>query len=542
MTKIKKIIKEISSVPARMFCRLNKNDYCDFLWIHKATKLLSTIRFIFPNYSFDLLFHSHILKIKKWLIENDCGVFSTNLLIFYDNDCSEDEKMFIINLLLSLNIMSESISKKIVSFAKSTSNKNYRYWITMNIEKGIFFNQKGLYKDYYLDRRDLMRQIAIENGLHCTKNSSLKQDNSICIVTYLLDKNLSNSMQRVASMFCHGLSNFYDKVYVLSLETFSSSRKDRRRCSLFYRRRKSSRFSRLIQQQFGSNVRIYYTSGHNYSERMQNSLEILEKINPSIIIDISDEFSAQSYCYNSTFKTFYFSLRGYSSSSFFDYYLCPKSLAIESNLQYRAVAQDKMIDWLFPEYVPLNRNKVERSHFNLINNAFIVVSIGINGDQFSSDFIDCFCPTIEKENLIWIFVGGGAPSYLKQKYPSLLSDRKIIEWGNEPNLFSLCSCCDAVIRPNTTGGSGGTAIAAMSGLPIVMSSFICDPMRWLGRDYSTLTTSQEMVDLILKLKNNPIFYSDMRKKTIELVNNVLNSDAAWKKLHSFLSNPIDKAI
>ena len=217
---MKKAIKGFLSIPAIIFCQVNKGNYCDFLWIKKATRLMLIFRTLFPWLHFKHLFYKHAELTKRWLIACGDVLYKRSLSLFFDG-ASENEKLFIFNFLMIIDLIDDDLSKRMIDFASSTTNKNYRYWVTMNIDKLVFHKQRGYYDDYYIDRKKLFEMIALENKLEQKQSDENNAKKTICIITYLLDYDLSNSMQRVATMFCNGLRDYYDEINVLSLEPFS---------------------------------------------------------------------------------------------------------------------------------------------------------------------------------------------------------------------------------------------------------------------------------------------------------------------------------
>ena len=86
-----------------------------------------------------------------------------------------------------------------------------------------------------------------------------------------------------------------------------------------------------------------------------------------------------------------------------------------------------------------------------------------------------------------------------------------------------------------TGGSGATAIAAMAGLPIAMTNYLCDPSRWLGVDFhSDISTYRDLTNYIVELSVNKDFYNSEKNKVLSLINDAIDTPEKWKALAQIL--------
>ena len=166
---------------------------------------------------------------------------------------------------------------------------------------------------------------------------------------------------------------------------------------------------------------------------------------------------------------------------------------------------------------------------------FIVVSIG-NNSCFTNDFIDEMINIMTLDNdIIWMLVGNnGLSAHMKNKGELLIQKNRIIDRGYENHLASLCSCCVIVLRSNQTGGAGGTAIAAQQGLPIVLTTFLCDAMRWLGDDYTNINNYHDLMQEILRLKNDDNYYKQRQMITKKKIDYATDSNSRWEELANIL--------
>lgn len=492
---------------------------------------------IYPNLSPSLYLHNLSNSIKKNINDSIIGIdYLKKRLIEIFEASDDDSKMMMAQLFYLTDLIDNEISKLIIRFASETGNSNYRFWLTMDISKMTFRLQSGFYDDYYIDRRKLLQQVAEENNFIIpTVKNKTSSDTKLCIVTYLLDKSISNSAQRVAMMVANGMAERFDKVIIVTLDSFSPSKEERKDITTLFYRQLSSSMSESIRQMFDEKIEIHYAKGERFQERYQNSIDIIYDFNPDAIIDMSDEYSAISYFYNDDFLTYYLPMRNNASSLFFRIVGGKKWKYEAVNKKYRSVDISQVVDWTFPEYVPEKKGEFRREDLKIDSEAFVIVSIGNNSKGCDNYFIDEISELLKRnDNFVWLLIGEPAPDYLHHRYDSLIKEKKVIEYGYETNLYALCSICDLVLRPNITGGSGATAIGAMNGLPIAMTNFLCDPMRWLGEEYSRIRNYHELMEYIEELANNKELYNEQSKLTLEKVQAATDADKKWDELEDIL--------
>lgn len=534
--KLKILAKKLLSVLPRIVS--HPNDYNlihNPIWIEKICHLFMFIKKLFPFYSSTGFLYYHCNRLKK-LKENDENYNSiiNNYSIFFKKS-NDNVKMFMTQLFNLIDVFNDEICKMVMDFAMETTNKSYRYWVTMDISKCTFTKRKGFYSNFYKDRKELISRIAIENNLNIEKFVS--KNDTICMICYLLDKNDMNSAHRVTKLIANGLSKYFNEIDVIVIDTFSPSLTERKSFTTLYKRKKSISFNKYYSSQFSNNVNVHCVKGNNYIERTQNALNLISNIAPKAILDISDEYSIGSYIYSNAVTTFYQPMRANVSSLFYSYFLGIPFLCEIENKQFDVIDINKVAYFIFPEYIPVSLNKYSRKQFNLEEDLFIIVSVGNNINTFSNKFIDLMCNYMKKNSrLCWIFIGTNGPNYIHQKYFDLIESRQIIEHGYEKDLYAFYSICNVFLRGDNTGGSGATAIAAMRKLPIVMKKNICDPSRWLGIDYSKITNDEEIIAEINKLYNNSYYYAELSSICYQKVNNVLVNENKWRELSELIKS------
>lgn len=481
----------------------------------------------FPYFRFEQFWENIIQQLKEY---KDLSILNE----LFKNE-SDDVKFLISKLLYYISGYTNEITKMIIDFAKNTPNIDYRYWTTMDISRFTFHLQNGFYPRYYLDRRELSKQIC--NDLKIVKpKKKNERSNKLCIVTVLFNGDIRNSTSRVVMMLYEGLRSEFDEICIFPLDIFSPIGSERRELTTILPYRPSIESKKEIEALLPEGVTIHFPEGGNKEEKLQSILDSIYTYNPCAIMDISDEYSVISYFYSQDFYTVYLPLRDTNSSMFYNATVgASKWKYAESNQKYNSVDMNSVKEWIFPEYIPPKTHRHNRKNMLIPEEAFLMVTIGNNSTTFTKDFIDKICLLIERKKYIWLLVGQEAPEYMKTTYKNLYEDRLIIETGYQKELYSLCSICDVHVRPNMTGGSGATAIAAMAGLPIAMTNFLCDASRWLGNEYhSEISTYEDLVDYIIKLRENEEFYNSEKNKALSLVNDVIETPQKWKALADIL--------
>ncbi|MCR5639212.1 MAG: hypothetical protein K6F97_10285 [Lachnospiraceae bacterium] len=452
-------------------------------------------------------------------------------------EVSEKEAMIIISLSYLSGAYDDEMCKTILGYASNMKNNHFRYWITQNISKYNFFLQTGFYSDYYKDRKALVKKCAEELNITVPAVTCEKTGKRLCLVNYLQSSELLDSAQRVSTMVAHGLAKYYDEILVVVLDCFIEGKADEHKWGSIFHYKSSADDYEKILKLYPDKVKLEFCKGDNYSERFQNAMDIIYAFSPSAIIDLSDEYSLISYYYSKKFTTLSMPLRVGASSLFFN--------AIEGvdwridnlNNKYHFLNGENVINWSFPEFVPNEKIELTRDDYGLSEKAFVILTLGKCAAFCSEDFQDELCKYLsENPDAIWLIVGDIIPDYLQNNYYALVESGRVKSVSYEKKIGSLCSMCDVLLRVDATGGSGSTAIAAMYGLPIAMTDFPCDPMRWLGRDFSKIDNYKDLFEYIHRLQQDDSFYTLEQAKSKELVMNAVDGEKKWLELFEFIES------
>ncbi len=502
---------------------------CD--WIEDLYHLCIKFRMVFNNYPIELFLSPYTEQLIRIFADQNIKKAVLDSWNHKFDESTDDIKLFITKLIFLTNSIEDRNSKKIMDFAFKTANADYRYWTAMDISMFTFLATNGFYQEYYTDRRELLHRIIEER---CVKAPIIqKRDSSdrICIITFMLKSHAQSSVQRVVNMIANAMAERANEVMILSLESFYTSTHEGVRINTA-RRKTSARLSvSKVKKMINPKVSVLYARGKSIDQRMQDAINIIYRYNPTCILDVSDEFSALSEIYSKDFNTIYIPLRISGSSLSYTKIVGTDWMYDRSNKQFNSIDMSQVVNWNLPEYVPHDGEKILRRDIGVRDDSFVIVSVGYNTSGFSREYIDQLCSLLNKhKNFCWLLVGENGSPYLHKNYQSLFYNGQIIEHGYEKNLTGLYKSCDILLRSDTTGSSGATAIAAMQGIPIVMSDYECDPMRWLGKDYSNLKTPSEIMREIERLFYDKSYYATKRHQVKELVAHAIDEDFWWDKL------------
>lgn len=541
----KEIIKKIIVILQKISCNCSDDKIINGKnWINKMMNSFLFWKKIIPKFRLDIYLQDFTSRIKILCNNSLIEEKIKNNWIDVFKESNGDLKFFIAQLFFVTGVFDDEICKMIIEYLDEVKNEDYRYYMTLDISLATFNTEKGYYADYFVDRRKLLKKIAIEGNYNIPYKIKRKGNKrKIAIITYLLEASIFNSMQRVAMMVSKEMAERFDEVLVYDIDSFYVPKVNDKGLNTESRWKYNcgEKDKTEIKKMFGEKISLVFMPKVSYKERYQFFLNSIYNENPDVIIDIADEFSPVSFFYSKDFPTLYMPMRIGASSQFFT--------AIEGvswkiqmlNSKYCFITNELIINWAFPEYVPNVTDTYSRNEFDLKEDSFIILTIGKCSSTADKEFVDEIIGLLNKyPKIVWLIVGDNAPSYLYEKYKSALEARKVIEMPFEKNLLALCEICNVLLRTNNSGGSGGTAIGAMAGLPIAMTNYVCDPMRWLGRDYSTIDNYHDLLLYVEKLYLDKKFYELKKKQTKELVAKAIDAKSKWDELASYLNSMIEK--
>lgn len=458
-------------------------------------------------------------------------------LVIYSK-ANDREKILLTNMIYTIGIFDNDICRAIICSIPCLKNLNYRYWMTQNISKMTFFMQDGLYDEYFTDRRELIKKCAIDLKLDIPKvKQEAQKYEKLCIVAYLQSKTPMNSEQRLTVMTANRMSKYYDDILVIVLDCFVEGEDDDHKLCTIFKYKSARKDKDIIKQLFNCRVNIHFCNGRNYRKRFQNAIDVIYDYNPTDIIDLSDDYSIISYYYAKDYYTLNMLLRIGATSLFHSAVFWDDSGEISRmlNEKYHFAKDKEIINWGLPEVIPEDETTLNKNDFGIGEKSFVMLTLGHCSKFCSNIFIDELCNFLkEYPDAVWLIVGDKIPDYLEYKFYDIVRKGQVISKPYEKHIVSLCSFCDILLRVDTTGGSGGTAIAAKQGLPIVMTNYYCDPLLWLGLHYSNIDNYTDLFKMVRELHNNADFYRLKQDEAKALVSKAEDTDEKWYRLYKYM--------
>ncbi len=378
-----------------------------------------------------------------------------------------------------------------------------------------FMHPEYLFPDFYTLRRTFLRKMCgmydfqVKAGF--APKSGAEAIKKICVLNHTLFTEKAASTLFSVQM-CNILADLGYEVRVIPLDIFSYMLADTPvfRTFVNWPYSSSEEFAEYHKKAYRPEVTIEYTTGWaDIREQMQCQLDKIMDFSPDLIIDVSDEWSVLSPIYSQYFKTLYFPIRGYQSSSCFTHFVTgERSVFNKANRIYHSVEKEPVME--LPLFIspPPSQAVYSRRQYSLAEDDFVLVTVGSRLDtEMSEEFIDCVCGALLNEpGLKWLIVGSMSV-YINEKYKNCLREGKIVYIPYEHDLLALYQICDVYLNPERQGGVASVLWAAMCGLPLAMVRMDCDQAKVVGLEYMTEGTYEQVMDYVLAMKRNPGFYA-----------------------------------
>lgn len=542
MKKIKSIIKKIilnlfwSGTDSVNFI-FTKKDYFE-----KRAKFFNYICYKNKN-AYRFIFLPLLnLRITDKEIENIKKAQDSFFKNFYSS-LNEQAQILLLRIMSELKIDDEKNIERFFEIAENTKNADVKYWITQSVDKIVFWNTLTLPKDFFIRRKVLFKNICDTYLLKKPSkliNQNKEDKKTVCIVTYLMESTIRNSAQRVLLMFAENIDRTLFDVTILCLDSLYDRKSSIANVCGY---KKSYKQHEKIEEMFKKTVSIYYCTKNGIKNKLQESLDTIYKINPDVILDMADEYSVTSFIYSQDFKTIYTPLRRRVTAQYCTHYIAsaPAQTAEQSKIYCNILNGVKLQEWCFPEYkMPCNVTYT-RKQYDLPDKNQILITTGIIPIH-DTDFMDILINLLkDNSDISWIIVGlTELPIYLLNNAEELILNKQIINWGYEKNLPALYKICDIFVNPNRTGGSGAIAIAAQQNLPIVITDYPSDALRWIHAE-NTVTDGYEGFEKeILRLINDKSYYETQSKKFRTLVDDVCESEKIWNDFNKLLVDVVNE--
>jgi hypothetical protein len=454
---------------------------------------------------------------------------------------SEKEKIIMLRLFYEGECFDSELLKLFIdTISGLTDNTDLVYWMTIDLTIMIFLYPQYLYDAYYIDRRNIFKKICMEYNFQNTINYKRKSNKKkVCIFGFaLLGKD--SSPTSLIIQYANELVKMGYDVTIIPLDAYLKCTSDLLLKPFCINSQSSESYKSYHQTVLDSRIQVIYSSGSTVKERLQNHLNAVNEFDPDLILDISDEFNVLSYIYYQNYPVVYVPIRGYASSSFFSYYAAKdKYECIKANEEYNSINQSQIIELPIVLMPPKQNNRYTREQFNFGKDKFILVTVGVRLQyEIGESFIDILCDCLlTNKDIIWILVGTKSFNYIEEKYHSLIDERQVILWGYENDLQALYDICDVYINPNRMGGGASIFWAMLKSIPIATTNFYSDIMPALGIDNAIEGDYNDLIDYVLKLKNDKSFFNFKRNSIQKRADDmVATSQAAIKNILNLKEN------
>ncbi len=500
----------------------------DFSWTVKLIERYIRFNKILPKFKKRWFYEKYIqLYLKKNSDSHIEKSIQKNQLVKVFNNADLEIRPYFLDIFDMLGLLDANIIDLFVSLCYEIENLSERFFLIDDITFVVFINGIIPNNNYYNERRNVFKEIAKQLELNIPQINKKNNNKSLAIITFMLSKDLKNSMERIASFVANGMRNYFNDITIVTLDCFFSNYSETIRYHSDFFNSYSKKSFLKIRKHFDKKINLIFPKKESLKKRMQFCLNKIYELNPGAIIEMTDDTSFLSYYYYKDFKTLFIPSRGLGNSNFYNYILGPKWRYDKVNERFNCIEDNKIINRIFPEIVKIPDKRSYRRHqLGLSEDDFILISINYN-NSMPNEYVDMLVNFINSEkNIKLIIVGDKANSYFHGTYQDIFNRGKIIERGYENDLFSLCVLCDVLVRHDFTGSSGCAGIAAKAGLPIVMTDFLCDAVRWLGTDYLVNHSISDQYEELVKLYWDKQYYkirSDLTKSKIDYYSNPENS-------------------
>lgn len=383
----------------------------------------------------------------------------------------------------------ECVAEMMRCIREITDDYESRIWLTWDISIMELENSHVRYDDYFLDKRQVMR----ENMEHFVDSAKLAKgekdpvEKRIAVIGFHFD-NVATSHFKFMQPIANELSSMGYKVTVFPIDLHRYSYGECFIEPIFPVIKDSALMKQKHGQLLDSKIDVVYPKGSNMRERINHFTGEIYQYNPDVVFDFCGEYAFCSSIYYDAFPTVALPMRGYASSAWFDKYVArDRQMCMEENRVFRSVPLDKM-EAMVPAddtkyvYKGTPSHPYDRLDYGFGKKDFLIVTSGDRlKNELTIEFVDCVCSFLKEHSQAkWLLVGREICDYLETVYISYFIERRIIKWGYESDLCALYGMCDIFWNPERSGAGGCIGYAMRCGLPIVTTTFPSDCLPVLG--------------------------------------------------------------
>lgn len=420
-------------------------------------------------------------------------VFSSQKNFFMDylhQEISVKKKIILLRFLYEAECFDKECAELFMhSIEDIKDNFDARMWLLWELSNMELHYQSIRYDNFFLDERRIIRE-NIEHYVgknRYVKGTASKNGKRLALIaTCCPVPRLPNF--RMLLPVANEMKKMGCQVRIFPIDLFRYSYGE---CFIepFWPRVEKSELSEEdFKAVLEAGIEMLYPKGATIQERIEHFATNLYDYNPDIVYDFSGSYPFCSPIYFDAFPTVYLPMRGCSTGAWFDKYVArDKELCREENEIFHSILPEQL-EAALPAYTDrkneLPPEPYERKEYGFDPGDFLIVTSGrrLQAD-LSIEFIDCVCSfLIQYPDTKWILVSNSTRDYIKVRYGSLLQERKIIEWGYEPELSRLYGMCDIYWSPERNGSAGCVNEAMQCGLPVVLTTFPSDILPHIGKE------------------------------------------------------------
>lgn len=434
-------------------------------------------------------------------------------------DCCQ-QKIILYQMMYQLEIFDADCMREFMDELKhlNQQDRDTLYGLVIDSTLMPFPYPEYMYDEFFLDRIELQKRICQYYGLYnndIEKGKKYNRNNNkrIAIVTERFrPKCITDAPSQIVQVLAKVFVDLGYNVKIFVLFSYADLNIEH----TFLYGLNTAFHSAMLDFDMDylkqNNIQICCEFIEDINERLRKNIFNIKEYNPAFILDAADEMFPEAYALIDEFKIITKPMRDMSYSSAFDRYLVRnKKHEIWEQDTYHAVPAEALYEANFGNIVYTTSHIYSRKEFDLAEDDYLIITVGIRLKyDVSEEMIWEVSEYLARQDHVkWILVGD-RPRTDYGLYKALLQQKKIIEWGEEKDLFALYKLCNVCLNPIRHGGGLSIRIALAAGLPVVVSDQIINDFMMLIEPRCVVHGSyKEMMDFIDKIRKNENLYEEL---------------------------------
>jgi len=523
----KKIIHAIHSYTMPQKVHASPLTIREFLYEQGAAER-ELIKYFYESEGYLSYFNLFIDEIKQALISRDvdCGLEKLievkALDIIRGSALTCEAKIVLLYALAVAGAVSKDLMREFVSLGiEMKANLSLKYWLILDL-LNIWFLYPGVeYDEFYIKMEELKRSYARDLCLRWEPPAYNRENNcNICVLMLRVKLDgapAPDAPLQYMSPILRAVSEKRYKIHIIDIcsHYYDSGGGFIRPMNGVNRQAETSREELL--QYFPEQMEVYNINNAMMKDRQQDILDLICKINPLLIFDMSAEFSSITYYCSKGYPTIHFPMKkqGHSVSAFSHKHVIMQG---SEHVEIHPPLTEEQVLRL-----PVYRERIEplriyrRDEYGLYEDDVVVITVGNRlVYDISNELCEQMCVLLRsKESIKWIIVGCNELPYIKLYHEDLIGKSVIfIEYENDlPGLYGIC---DVYLNPSRIGGWTTIIWAMQQGLAVV--SPWESGTNLLGKE-NTLPSEADLVPYVLRLSEASALLCREKEKYREITTN-----------------------